>query len=160
MTLPLTMVNFNHFFIQLAPGPGPFLFCMLFQHTTRATIYAYSEGGKTIKLATSIIMLWDLIRYKNLMTGILRHILVSIYREVKYIRLYYTSNSNCPMKKQHLYHVIMWFFTVFHSNSWFRNPAWDTTISHGRSTVGYYSIPPSRVDTTLWKNMAFASCCL
>jgi hypothetical protein len=36
-------------------------------------------------------------------------------------------------------------FTVFHSNSWFRNPAWDTIISHGRSTVGYYSIPRSRV---------------
>jgi hypothetical protein len=62
-----------------------------------------------------------------------------------YINLYYISNSNCPMKKQHLYHVIMWFFTVFHSNSWFRNAAWDTIISHGRSTVGYYSIPRSRV---------------
>jgi hypothetical protein len=48
------------------------------------------------------------------------------------------------MKKQHLYHVIVWFFTVFHSNSWFRNPAWDTIISHGRSTVGYYSIQRSR----------------
>jgi hypothetical protein len=58
---------------------------------------------------------------------------------------YYTSNSNCPMKKQHLYHVIMWFFTVFRSNSWFRNAAWDTITSHGRSTVGYYSIPRSRV---------------
>jgi hypothetical protein len=53
---------------------------------------------------------------------------------------YYTSNSNCPMKKQHLYHVIMWFFTVFHLNSWFRNAAWDTIISHSRSTVGYYNI--------------------
>jgi hypothetical protein len=55
-----------------------------------------------------------------------------------------TSNSNCPIKKDHLYRVTMWFFTVFHSNSWFRNAAWDTIISHpvshGRSTVGYYSI--------------------
>jgi hypothetical protein len=34
----------------------------------------------------------------------------------------------------------MWFFTVFHSNSRFRNAAWDTIISHGRFTVGYYSI--------------------
>jgi hypothetical protein len=44
-------------------------------------------------------------------------------------------------EKQHLYHVIVWFFMVFHSNSWFCNPAWDTIIFHGRSTVGYYSIP-------------------
>jgi hypothetical protein len=52
---------------------------------------------------------------------------------------YYISNSNCPIKKQHLYHVTMWFFTVFHSNSWFCNAAWDTIISHNRSTVGYHS---------------------
>jgi hypothetical protein len=32
------------------------------------------------------------------------------------------------MKKHHLYHVTMWFFPVFHSNSWFRNPAWETNI--------------------------------
>jgi hypothetical protein len=36
-------------------------------------------------------------------------------------------------------------FTAFHSNSWFRNPALDTIISHGRSTMGYYSIPRSPV---------------
>jgi hypothetical protein len=45
------------------------------------------------------------------------------------------------------------FFSVFHSNLWFRNA--------DRSTMGYYSIPRHawRVDTTLWNNMAFASCC-
>jgi hypothetical protein len=36
-------------------------------------------------------------------------------------------------------------YFTFMINSWFRNAAWDTIISHGRSTVGYYSISRSRV---------------
>jgi hypothetical protein len=37
------------------------------------------------------------------------------------------------------------FLRYFTHNLWFRNAAWDTIMSHGRSTVGYYSISRSRV---------------
>jgi hypothetical protein len=42
-----------------------------------------------------------------------------------------SSTLNCTIKKQHLYNVTLWFFTVFHPILWLRNVAWNI-ISHGR----------------------------
>jgi hypothetical protein len=50
---------------------------------------------------------WKRVRTRNTYTKTIIRLRLSDYGE------YYTSNSNCPMKKQHLYHVIVWFLRYF-----------------------------------------------
>ena len=50
--------------------------------------------------------------------------------------LYYTSNSNCPIKKPYLYHVTMRFFTAFHSIPRVLRVPWNIFfVFHGNTRV-------------------------